>query len=249
MLKSRINNKADFDALSDALKALYKEENGVWLLQSDGADELRRAKDEEAERRRKAEEERDELRRKEEAAARETARLKDEADRAEARKKGDLKALEETLNAQHKAAMDAATAETERLKNMLRMSLVDGLALNIATEISTVPDLLAPEIAKRLEADISGPTGVVRIKDAVGNVSATLTPELLKKEFVDNTKYAAIIKGTNASGAGGNGSGSGGGAVTKKISEMTEAERVVFYRRDPDAYRTQARAEGLPVSG
>lgn len=247
MLKSRLTVRADFDALSEELKKLYKEENGVWLLQSDGADELRRAKEEETERRRRAEDERDELKRKQDTADRETARLKDEADRAEARKKGDLKALEDTLNAQHNTAMQGKDAEIVRLQGMLKHALVNGKAEALAAEISTVPELIVPLIASRLDADISGSVGVTRVKDAAGNVLATMTTDILKKEFVDNPKYAAIIKGSNASGAGGNGGGSGGGAAGKKISEMTEAERVKFHRESPDAYKTQALAEGLKV--
>jgi|SRR5215217_103051 len=247
-LKSRITAKTEFDALADNLKLEYKEENGVWLLQSDDAAELRRAKDDEASRRRAAEDERDQLRRDKDKADRDAAALKEEADRAAARKAGDLKALEDTLTAQHNTALNLVKADVTRLEGALRHALVNGKAEAIAAEISTTPELLVPLIAARLDADISGTVGTTRVKDAAGNVSPTLTIDLLKKEVVDNPKYAAIIKGTNASGAGGNGGGSGGGAPSgKKITDMNEAEKKAHYNADPTAYRAQALAEGLKV--
>jgi hypothetical protein len=249
MLKSRITVKNEFDTLPDADKAHYKEENGVWLLQSDEATELRTAKEREKQRADTLEAERNRLQTEKDEATRREQAAKDEADRAAARKAGDMKTLEDTLAAQHTAALATVNAEVERLKALAVNSLINGKAEALAAEISTVPELLVPLIAARLDADISGAVGVTRIKDAAGNVSATMTIDILKKEFVDNPKFAAIVKGSNASGAGGNGGGSGGGAAGKKISEMTEAERVKFHRESPEAYKAQARSEGIAVRG
>lgn len=247
MLKTKIT-KADFDALPDALKAYYKQDGDNYLLQSDDAAELRAAKERESAARIAAEAEAKRL--KDEAAAAETARLKAEQDAADekARKSGDIAALDKSWQAKLDDAVRVERERADKLEKQLRSALVDGKAEALAAEISTTPELLAPLIAARLDPDLTGEKAIVRIKDANGQPSAANLDDL-KKEFVANAKFAAIIKGSNASGGGANGNNSGGGAANKKISEMTEAEKVAYHRANPEAYKAQARQEGLPVFG
>lgn len=247
MLKSRLT-KAEFDALPDALKEYYKAEGDVYLLQSDEAAELRAAKDREAERRAEAERERDRLKAEKDEADRKAQEVADAAAREKAKKDGDISALEQSWQAKVDAAKAEGKAEADKYKNMLTGLLVDKEAEALAAEISVSPKLLVPHIRGRLKAELEGEKPVTRVLDAAGQPSA-LTLAELKQEFVANPDFAAIIRGSNASGGGANGQHSGGGAAGKKISEMSEAEKVAYHRQNPAAYKQQALAEGLPVYG
>lgn len=242
MLKSKIT-KAEFDALTDDLKAVYKQDGDNYLLQSDDAAELRALLAAERDERKRLETEKAQREAAEEAARQEAARKEAEAAEALARKNNDIAALEASWSAKVDAAKQAGEQETQRLRTMLENVLVDKEAEALANKISTVPDLLKPAIRARLQADISGDTPLTRVLDANGKPSAANLAEL-EQEIVANKNYAAIIKGTNANGGGANGNGLGGGATSKKISEMTEAERVAAYRADPVAFNAQKAAEG-----
>lgn len=245
-LKSKITDKAEFDKLADVLKAEYKEENGVWLLQSDDAEELRTAKVREKERADKAEAEAKALKKAAEDA--EAARLKAEEDaKAEAaRKSGDIATLEKSWEAKVIAAREEGKAEVTKLRGMLENLLVDSEARNLANEISISPSLLTPIIKARLRAELDGDTPITRVLDANGKPSAMNIAEL-KQELVANKEFAAIIKGSNGSGGGAGGNNSGGGAAGKKITEMTEAERIAHHTAlGAEAFRNQAKLEGIP---
>lgn len=247
-LKSKITTKAEFDALPDVIKAEYAEENGVWLLQSDDATELRSAKDREKIRADNAEAEARRLRDEKaasDAAVAEATRL---AEEAKARKAGDVAALEASWQAKFDAAIGGEKARGDKLEKSLRDLLVDREALVIAAEISTVPELMEPIIRARLQADLDGERPFTRVLDTNGKPSAANIDDL-KKELVANAKFASIIKASNASGGGTTGNNSGGGAPAKKISEMSEAERVALHRANPVAYKQQAAAEGIQIAG
>jgi hypothetical protein len=242
MLKSKIT-KAEYDALADALKAVYKQDGDNYLLQSDDAAELRALLATERDERKRLETEKAQREAAEEAARQEAARKEAEAAEALARKNNDIQALEASWSAKVEAAKQAGEQETQRLRTMLENVLVDKEAEALANKISTAPGLLKPAIKARLQADLTGDTPITRVLDANGKPSAANLAEL-EQELVANREYAAIIKGTNANGGGANGNGLGGGATSKKISEMTEAERVAAYRADPAAFNAQKQAEG-----
>lgn len=247
MLKTKIT-KADFDALDAALKPFYVENGGAYFLQSDDAEEARRAKDREKTRADEAERKLADIQRERDEAERVANEAREEADREKARKANDHRALEDS----YKVKLETQKVEFEKtiakLTGQLNNALITGKAEAIAAEISTVPELLVPAIERRLQADLTGEKGIVRILDANGQPSA-LSYDELKKEFVDNKRYASIIKATNASGGGANNDDhSGGGAADgKKIKDMSEAERVALHKADPAGYRTRAQAEGIPV--
>lgn len=224
-LKSKLT-KTEFDALPDALKEHYKESNGSYLLDSDDAAELRRAKDAAAEEARNAKAEADRLK-KEKEEADETARLaREEA----ARKKGDVTALEASWQ-EKLAANDAKHAtEVAELNRQIDALTVTAEARKIAAEISTTPDLLEDVIAKRLRREVVDGVPVVRTLDAAGQLSAKTLAEL-QEEFVANPKYAAIMIGSKAGGGGASSSAPAGGGAPKKISEMSETERVAHYNK------------------
>lgn len=93
-------------------------------------------------------------------------------------------------------------AETKKLTNFVNNALVDAQALALATAISTAPTLLAPAIAKRLKADLSGDEPKTVILGTDGKPNAELTFDTLKQEFVANAEFKAIIKQSNARGSG-----------------------------------------------
>lgn len=249
MLKSKIT-KAEYDALDAALKPFYKLEGDSALLQSDEATELRAAKDREKVRADEAEAEARRLKDEKTAADNAAAEATRLANEEKARKAGDITALETSWQGKLDAAVKVEKDRADKLEGQLRVLLVDNAALAIANEISTDPDLIMPVITKRLKAELDGDTAITRVLDADGKPSAANIDDL-KKELVANTKYARIMKGSNASGGGAGGQQNGGGAPSgdKKISDMTEAERVAAHKADPVAYKQRAKAEGLPVYG
>lgn len=249
MLKTKINKDA-YDALPDELKAHYKEQNGNYILVTDEAEELRTGAA-------KAREERDAANRKLEETTAQIEALnekinkiekekKDAADAA-ARQKNDIPALE----ASWQAKLDEANAEAEKkvtkLTEQLQKLLIDNKAIEIANEISISPKLLIPHIKPRLSAELGTDNPITRVLDADGRPSA-LSLDDLKKEFVANEDFAAIIKGSSANGGGAAGGANGGGAAGKKISEMSEAERSALARENPAKFRELAKAEGITLN-
>lgn len=99
----------------------------------------------------------------------------------------------EELKKSHKEA-------TGKLTKFVDSSLREGVALAMATKISTAPALLAPKIAERLKVDLSGdePKTVILGKD--GKPDAEMTIEKLQQEVVANPEFKAIIIASKASG-------------------------------------------------
>lgn len=247
MLKLNLTQN-EFDALASEFKGHYKLEGDTYVLQLEGAEALINAKQREKERADTLQQElnalKDSLRTKEaeEAEARRLA-----AEEA-ARKAGDFAALEQSYKDRLEAAEKNQSGEVTRLTKMIETILVDKEAEALANAISTAPRLMIPIIKERLRAEINGDTAITRVLDASGKPSAANIADL-KAELIANKEFSAIIRGSNASGGGASEHKPGGSAGgDKKISDMTETERVAFYRADPDAYKTKARAEGLSVN-
>lgn len=241
-LKSKIT-KAEYDVLADVLKECYTERSGEYFLDSDDAAELRRAKERADEEKRAEKERADRL----QAAIDQAEAARRASEEEAARKKGDLAAIEASWQQKLDAAVAEANAKAEKLRTNLERLLVDNVAQSIASEISTSPTLILPHIRARLSASYDEDNVNTRVLDATGKPSA-LTLAELKAEFVANKDFSAIIKASNASGGGAAGNAAGGGAA-KKISEMTEAERVAFAKSNREAFQRQAVAEGLPSVG
>lgn len=243
-LKSKITDKAEFDALPDVVKAEYKEEGGVWLLQADGLDDLRGLLSTERDARKKLEDDVKAAKAAADKAAADKAEAERLASEEAARKAGDTAALEKSYQDRIEEAKKEGQAEAKRLRSMLENLLVENEAIKLASEISKSPSLLLPVIRARLRAELDGETPLTRVLDATGKPSAANIADL-RKELVENPEYAAIIIGSKANGGGANGQHSGGGAA-KKISEMTETERVSHHKAiGQDAFRAQAKAEGI----
>ena len=202
-LKKKLS-KAEYDKLSDAIKAEYIEDGDGFRLDIDGDEDtgaLKRAKDREAQ-----------LRRDAEAKLREAQEELDRINGDDARKKGDIATLEKSWQKK----LDDTKAEYEgkvsKLTTHTTKTLVDNVATQIATKISNAPALLLPHIKSRLQADFEGDSPVTRVLDKDGKPSA-MTVEELAAEFVANKDFSAIITASKASGGAGKPSNNNGGGA------------------------------------
>ena len=236
-LKSKLT-KAEFDALSDVLKAEYKANGDNYVLDTDEAAELLSARNREKQRADDAEKERDRLKSEATAAAQAIQDAKDEA----ARKAGDVTAIETSWQGKLNDSKKEMQATIDTLQATVDKLLKDNVAQALAADISTAPELLVDHIAKRLRPETTNGVALTRVLDANGQPSA-MSLEELKKEFVANPKFAAILKGSGASGGGANGGGSGGSAPTgKKFNTLTESERVALHKANPTRFNEHVAA-------
>ena len=202
-LKKKLT-KAEYEKLSEHIKAEYIEDGDGFRLDIDGDEDtgaLKRAKDREAQ-----------LRRDAEAKLREAQEELDRINGDDARKKGDIATLEKSWQKK----LDDTKAEYEgkvsKLTTHTTKTLVDNVATQIATKISNAPALLLPHIKSRLQADFEGEAPVTRVLDKDGKVSA-MTVEELAAEFVANKDFSAIITASKASGGAGKPSNNNGGGA------------------------------------
>lgn len=202
-LKKKLS-KAEYEKLSDTIKAEYIEDGDGFRLDIDGDEDtgaLKRAKDREAQ-----------LRRDAEAKLREAQEELDRINGDDARKKGDIATLEKSwqkklddTKAEYEGRVSKLTAHTTK-------TLVDNVATQIASKISNAPALLLPHIKSRLQADFEGDAPVTRVLDKDGKPSA-MTVEELAAEFVANKDFSAIITASKASGGAGKPSNNSGGGA------------------------------------
>lgn len=194
-LKRKLTKEA-FDKLSADIKAEYVEKDGEYVLDLDGDDggedvgALRRAKDREVQARKEAE-----------RKARDAEAKLAEIDGNDARKRGDIEALEKSWKEKYDKDTGELKAKLDTKDGFIKTSLVDNVAHQIASEISTSPALILPHIKARLTADFDGDTPATKVLGADGKPSA-LSVDELKKEFVDNKDFASIIRASKASGGG-----------------------------------------------
>jgi hypothetical protein len=145
----------------------------------------------------------------------------------------------ENAGKQHESA-------TAGLNTQIRKLLVDGVAERMAAELSTSPSLLAPIIARRLNAEMVDGEYVTRVLTSDGKASATSLKELAD-EVRANKEYAPIIAASKASGGGANGDrGQAGG---KPFGKMNEQERVALFKSDPAKYDQLSKAFKAETSG
>lgn len=238
MLKRRIT-KTEFEALPEALQSEYKKASGSDNYDLDAeadtgpSDELKRAKDREKQRA--------------DAAERKAREAEERLEELENQQTGALDATAVTkLKADHKVALDKAKTDAEALVKakhaQIEEILLDGEALRLATDISTVPDVFKDVIRKRLTLDEADGKPVVKVLGEDGTVS-DMKVEALGEEYMANEKYAAILTGSKASGSGASGSSKGGRATAKKLSEMSATEEAAFANEKPAEYERMLAAE------
>lgn len=238
-LKSILNS---LDGLSDDVKKEYTEKDGKFYLDIEGLDEhpgvgaLKRAKDHEKTLRQKAEEKvttlEDQLTTKDNEI---------EGLRTGAVPKDDVAALKTSYETKLTQKETEFNEKYGKLNSLVEKHMLDGKALELATEISTVPALLVPHIRGRLKLEEVDGQLSVSVLDATGKPSAASLDDL-RKELLSNKNFAPILIGSKASGGGASG-GSGGGGASKKLSEMNEAERTAFAKDNPEGFRAELAAQ------
>jgi len=240
-LKVKIT-KAEFDKLSDVLKAEYKENDAKdgYILDAEGVEDtgaLKRAKDREAEEAKKEKKRADDLQAeidRRDAADGGTAEEK-------ARKAGDIATLEKSWTTKMDNEVNKVKGTLTQREQHLQKLLVHDTAMRLAQKISTKPNVLLPHILARLSADLTGDEPTTRVLDRDGKPSA-LTIAELEKEFVGNDDFAAIITGSKSSGGGAPGGKQNGGGAPKKFAEMTGTERAALKDSDPATYQREVDA-------
>ena len=188
--------------LEDGDKELYEEVDGAYKILAESAGALRRAKEHEslAAKKAKAELKIAKERIKEiEAKAEE----KQNEETEQFKNTGDFKEYETRLKAKHlQEIADRDAAIADRDSKILGKHRYDR-AHAIATEISTVPDLLADKIANHIGASYDSEGGVdLYVHDENGKRSVE-TFEGLTSKFRLDTKYKGIIIDTRATGGAG----------------------------------------------
>lgn len=151
--------------------------------------------------------------------------------------KADVEKLETTYKSKLAKRESELTGEIASLRSNLDGLLVDSVAAQLAGEISTSPKLILPHVKARLKAEYVEGKGKTVILDGEGKPSE-LGLDDLKKEFLANQEFSAIIIGSKGSGSGAAGSG-GGGAPTKDIRKMTATEEAQFANQFPQEYQRQ----------
>lgn len=224
MLKRKITKKA-FDALDDAIKALYKESGNDYVLDveadpnAENVDELRRAKEREAN-------DAKELRKK----LRDAEAQLEALDNDDARKRGDIEAIEKSwkdkLEKKERELNEQLTTKDTFIKDVL----VQDKAENLATKISTVPNVMKRVIQERLHVDMAGDKPLLRVLDLEGKPSALSLADL-EKEIVANPEYAPIIIGSKASGGS-----AGTGARQGKSGAIPPTEKVDYAKMTPQEH-------------
>lgn len=213
----------DYEQLEESQQALYDKHGDGYRLQVEGidpADELKEAlrkeREDRAEAKRKLQEYEGEAERKERERLekqQEWEQLsKTERERAEKLDKELAELRDKVANSERTVTAEgivAALIDKEATGGVQRYNLLKKEALQFITH--------TPEGIK-----INGPDGSAWDAKKLG--------EHLSSEF------PFLVDGSKASGGGAPGS-NGGGAVTKKLSEMNDAERLKFKQDDPEGFK------------
>jgi hypothetical protein len=198
--------QAEYDALSNDNKKLFKKDGDNWTSATKAADD-----DDTSGLKSALQKERDEVKRlKQEQKDREAAATKDNEERL--KREGSIADLELSWKQKMDTAITEKDVTIQKRDAALHKLLAESHADSLAREISTVPKVMKDQLLKRItvEYDDTGEPKT-RVLDAAGKISA-LTLEDLKKEVLADKDFSPILIGSRASGggAGRGGSGTGG---------------------------------------
>lgn len=224
MLKFEIDQEA-FEALEESQQALYDKHGDKYRLQVEGidpADELKEAL-------RKEREERAEAKRK----LQEFEQQQTEAERKRMEEQQQFEELYKTEQTQKSELQK----QLEELKRGIADKERNETALTIVGDL-TRDTARAKLLQKEAMQYIAHTPEGVKINGPDGSAwDAQKLADHLKES------YPFLIDGSGASGGGAAGSNRSG-AANKAWSDMTEAEHVDLYKRDPEQYRRLKAADG-----
>ena len=204
------------DGVDESLKSLYKEHKGKFRLDVTGidpADELKRTVT-------NVKRERDEA--KEKARILEEQRVAAEEERL--REKSEFKELYE----REKSAAQKMKEDWEAEKAATNKEKIHSAALEIAAALGDKESsvkLLTREAKDYISIDAG------KIKYEIGGIE--VDKQAVMKMLLE--EYANICKSSGANGGGAVGGKNGGAG--KKLSDMTQSERLEFKKRDPEGFR------------
>ena len=232
MLKRSVSS---LDDVEENFRGLYEEKAGKFVLKLEGDDpafsSLKNEKQTLSEKLRLEKEAR-------EAAEARLAEIDSEAEKSKAKKSGNFEELEASWNSKYDKLKNDYEKRISEMNSHIESMMLTSQAEKIAHEISNTPRLLARELKERMRVEYEDGKPSLKILDAEGKLSA-LTLDELKQEFVDNPDFAHIIIATRANGGGTADQRHGSGASAKKISEMTGAERIAYYRKNPQKFEEE----------
>lgn len=242
-------SKEDYAKLDPVIQKLYNEsDDGSFTLEVEGMEDtgaLKRAKDHEKKLRQDAEKKARETLDQLESIQAEVASAKeaDAAKKAKGKDGGETEALVKSWEAKLAKREKELTSQLDLLQGTLKGSALDALASKMAADLAGEnSEIILPHIRGRIQVDLVDGKPVTKILDHEGSPSA-LTPDELRKEFLSNTKFAAIVVGSKGSGGGAGGSRKGGGGATKRLAEMSATEEAKFANDNPREYQQMLQQE------
>ena len=119
----------------------------------------------------------------------------------EAEKNKDVKSINENWERQFKEVKEKYEKEIQMKNNFIEKQLIDNVAINLANEISTAPELIMPHIKERLTVQFDNEEPVTKVLDINGNMSPYQVEDL-KKEMMSDKKFAPIMKASTNSDRG-----------------------------------------------
>ena len=222
-LKRKIS-QSELEQLTKEVQELYTKVGDEFVLNLDDTafETLKAEKKSAEEKLAKYEAEEEERIRK----AEERAKKKAQEEYEKAKGDKDVEAIEKSWTDKYSKLETEFNGLQEKHNGYVTKSLVETAVTAMANEISTHPNLISPHIRSRLGVDLTGDSPKLVVLDENGQRSA-LTVDELKKSFVDNKEFSAIIKATSANGGAKAGASSPSGtptSETKRLGEMSDLE-------------------------
>ncbi|WQY99627.1 hypothetical protein [Acinetobacter phage pB23] len=178
------------DEVDEKYRDLYVKDGDTFVLkvEDDPAEGMRTARDHEKTRRQEAERELRELKQ----------RQQEEQDEHN-RKNGKVDEIEAAWQTKFNKEVERLKGEIAARDQQLQTMLIDNVAVQLAGDLFTSPNLALPHIKSRLGVESVDGKFVTRVKDATGAVTANTIDEF-KSELAADASFAPILKKSNAGG-------------------------------------------------
>jgi len=122
------------------------------------------------------------------------------------------------------AELAAASTLAEKYKTSALSLAIDSPARELATTLTTAPDLALPHIKSRLSAEIGADGSIVTKVLSKDGKASDMTLDALMAELIADPKLTPIMKASQASGGGGGPRGGSGHQASTKPKTETVAE-------------------------